>query len=400
MQRSTNRRRAYHRRRQRRRLTMFAVIAAVIVLAVALIIALMPEGADKPGAVQTTPTPTPSATVEVTPTPTPTAAPTLAPTGPYAANAVYRPDAREGWLPVLKKADTQAKVIAITIDDCYEAENLRTLVQGAIDYGAKLTLFPAGQAVIKAEQAEILKWAWENGMELENHTYTNSALYDVDDERLAKEVYMQNLALSKILNLEYQVHFLRPDGGIAKDDQRTHAYAAQLGYHAIAHWSVSGTDTKMEDLPSVLKPGAVYVFNTTDSDLKKLSRFIPYAIQQGYRLVTLNEMFGYPVNETQPLTIPIMEHTVPELQPYEEQMTIYSQPAYAHGVKAIQEKLIALGYLDGTPDGAYGPSCAAAVRKFQQENGLPATGEADENTQKKLAERYSEKQSNLSLTLP
>lgn len=391
MQRSNNRRRAYQRRRKQRKLLIFAGIAVAIAAVILLIIALIPEGTDKPGAVQTTASPTPTVAVEVTPSPTPTVTPSPTPNSPYAANAVYRPHAREGWLPVLKYADTQEKIIAITIDDCFQVENLRTIVQTAIDNNAKLTLFPIGDEAVKEKTGQVLKWAWENGMELENHTFTHNALYNVDHERLAKEIYMQNLALSMVVGMEYQGHFIRPRGGDARYDQRLHAYAKQIGYQGIAHWSVSGSATKMKELPGVLKPGAIYLFHTTDEDLKKLVRFIPYAVQQGYRLVTLNEMFGYPENETKPLTKKISEYKVPELQPYEEEMVIYSQPAYAYGVMAIQEKLIALGYLDGEPDGAYGSGCTAAVRKFQQENGLPATGEANEETQLKLDEVYQAK---------
>jgi hypothetical protein len=44
-------------------------------------------------------------------------------------------------------------------------------------------------------------------------------------------------------------------------------------------------------------------------------------------------------------------------------------------VKAVQEKLIALGYhLVGKPDGVAGPRTAGAIAAFQTENGLPVTG--------------------------
>ena len=387
MQRSNNRRRAYRRRQQMRKRIIYAAAAAVAVVAVILIIALLPDGQDKPGAVQTTPSPSP--TVGATATPISTLAPTATPSTPYAANARYRPYAEDGYLPVFEKANTTEQIIAITIDDCDKAENLRTIIQTAIDSSAKLTLFPVGSAAIKTEQAEILKWAWENGMELENHTYNHHVLYNCTDERLAKEIYVQNLALSKVLGVEYQCHFIRPAASQANDDQRIHAYADQLGYYGIAHYSVSGSDTKMNDLPSVLQPGAVYVFHTTDEDLAKLVKFIPYAVSKGYKLVTLNELFGYPENETKPLTKDVKEYTVPELQPYDVKHVTYRETTYAYGVMEIQQKLIALGYLTGEPDGVYGPGCAEAIMKFQQANALPTTGETDEITLQKLSEAYA-----------
>ena len=389
MQRSNNRRRAeyYRRRRNQQRLIVAAMAVIIVILIVVAVLLLTGGKRDAQQALSNAATPTPTAEIAVTPTPTvaPTPVPTQTPS-PYAA---YRPTARSGWLPVFRKADTQEKIIAITVDDCFQAENLRTIVQTAIDNGGKLTIFPIGEQALRDKQSEILKWAWENGMELENHTFTHSGLYNISDEMLAKEMYMQNLALSKILDVEYTCHFIRPRGGDARNDQRIHAYADQLDYYGVAHWSVSGSDTALEKLPEKLQPGAVYLFHTTDKDLEKLVRFIPYAVSQGYRLVTLNEMFGYPENETAPLSLPIESHVVPTLAPYDVVPVAYSKPAYAWGVYQMQEKLIALGYLEGEPDGVFGDGCKEAVTKFQQANGLPATGEADLGTQNKIDELFN-----------
>ncbi len=49
-------------------------------------------------------------------------------------------------------------------------------------------------------------------------------------------------------------------------------------------------------------------------------------------------------------------------------------------VLAMQQKLIDLGYLNGTADGKFGDSTEKAVRKFQSENGLKADGLAGKKT--------------------
>ena len=49
-------------------------------------------------------------------------------------------------------------------------------------------------------------------------------------------------------------------------------------------------------------------------------------------------------------------------------------------VKALQQKLIALGYLTGAADGLYGSGTKAAVRAFQSANGLAADGVAGAQT--------------------
>ena len=53
---------------------------------------------------------------------------------------------------------------------------------------------------------------------------------------------------------------------------------------------------------------------------------------------------------------------------------------YRDTIRALQERLIATGHLDGKADGAFGPSSKRAVEAFQKEMGLPATGVPDQRT--------------------
>ncbi|NJL61653.1 MAG: peptidoglycan-binding protein [Methylacidiphilales bacterium] len=53
-------------------------------------------------------------------------------------------------------------------------------------------------------------------------------------------------------------------------------------------------------------------------------------------------------------------------------------------VRVVQEQLIKAGYLEGQPNGYYGPFTADAVRRFQAENYLAASGVAGPTTRAKL----------------
>ncbi|MGL4873999.1 MAG: peptidoglycan-binding domain-containing protein, partial [Clostridium sp.] len=53
---------------------------------------------------------------------------------------------------------------------------------------------------------------------------------------------------------------------------------------------------------------------------------------------------------------------------------------YGEDVKAVQNKLNALGYNAGTADGYYGNGTADAVRRFQSAKGLSADGEVGPST--------------------
>ncbi|MBQ1255997.1 MAG: polysaccharide deacetylase family protein, partial [Clostridia bacterium] len=297
--------------------------------------------------------------------------------------AALRPKARDGLLPVFHKIDTKEKIIAITVDDCYQGENLWTIIRLAEQYGAKLTFFPIGEVLSLRVQAEAIRYAWQNGFEIENHTFTHNNLYQCSDQELAEEIYNQNLALSRVLNVEYKCRFLRPMGGDAKSDQRIHAYLKQMGYAGVAHWSETGT-RKVKELPKILEPGQIYLFHTTDADVKRLEYFIPYAVNNGYRLVTLNQLFGYPPNEFSPLETPAENRPVPTLAPYEKIPVSYAKGSHAYGVLLMQQRLIELGYLADGADGIYGDNTVNAVSAFQTAASLPVTGTADIETQTRL----------------
>lgn len=384
--------------------------ALAALLIIALIVLIVPKGDHRERAVEAiaaAPTEAPAARAEEpaqageeptqveepTPAPTPTPQPTPEATpvpAEIAARVAARPTATaEGFMPVFSKAETEEKIIAITVDDCFQAENLQKIVDTALSVGGKLTIFPIGKNALKEKQSQILKYAWENGFELENHTLTHSGLFDVDSETLAQEVYGEQLVLSHILGVEYQCHFLRPRGGDARGDQRMQMYAGQLGYYGIAHWSVSGSSSD-KTIAKGLKPGAIFLFHTTNTDLDKLQRFIPWAVEKGYQLVTLNEMFGYPENETRELTKPAKEYEIIQPEPYEMAYVPLKKTTFCWEAYLVQQALLNLGYSLGEditgPTGMYGDATAAAVAAYQRDHGLEENGVADEALVRTLIE--------------
>ena len=362
--------------------------AALIVLVIIALIVALGRGKDvQANAPSPTLEPTVSASPSATPVPTATPEPTPGPTVNVTneSRAALRPTAKPGLLPIFQKANTTEKIIAITVDDCFQANNLRDIVNSALSVGGRLTIFPIGDQVVRDEtHKEAMRYAYASGMEMENHTYTHNGLYTCGNEELAWEIYAQNVALSEVLGVEYTVHFLRPRGGDANACQRLHSYAKQMGYKGIAHWSQSGSGSTIQELKANLEPGEIYLFHTTNADREKLLEFIPYAVQQGYQLVTLNEMFGYPENETSELTLTLAEREVPPLEPYETVLVPYRKNSYAWGVNVMQQRLKELGYLDSVADGIYGNDTVIAIQKFQYMMGLETNGNASVDLQKLL----------------
>lgn len=412
-------RRLQRQRIKRRKRNLMLIAIAVLIVAAVLIIALTVGGHEDKNTpmvlgtlepvITVTPVPEPSVTPE--PTPEATAEPAVVDplTEPFVYDKAYVeavnqkdtgpmivpdysavdpekrsiwPKTKEGYMPVLKSIKTEEKVIAITIDDCFQAENLRNIVQLALDYNGKLTIFPIGKNIANKNIGDVVKWAWENGMELENHTYHHTGLYHHDDETMANEIWQQNTALNKILGVNYKVHFFRPHGGDERDDQRVQAYINQIGYYAVVHWSQCGSTDSLDSLHSNLKPGQIYLFHTTNNDLSKLEDFIPYAVQNGYRLITLNEMFGLPDNETSDIST--WNSETPMLERFHVTPVVMKKTCFSRAAAALQQRLIDLGYLNDKADGEFGKNTANAVSAFQKACGFEQTGKATAETQIKL----------------
>ena len=75
----------------------------------------------------------PAATAE------PTTQPTQAPTAQPTAEPAVQETSFE-YLPVVKHGSTESKRIAITVDDCFQMENLKAIAMTAYNNGGKLTL--------------------------------------------------------------------------------------------------------------------------------------------------------------------------------------------------------------------------------------------------------------------
>ena len=284
------------------------------------------------------------------------------------------PPVEDGFLPVCYRCNTDRKVVAITIDDCNQPNNLLEILSLINKYGGKATIFPIGENV--ESLSKILNAAWDYGFEIENHTWDHCGLYSVDDEDFCAEICKQNAAVSKVLGVDYQMHFLRPRGGDNRYDQRTHAYLKQMGYYGIAYWSHVGVKSSTSTLMKNMKSGDILLYHTTNEDLAQLKELVPKLAKAGYTLVTLNELYGLPANETSTL----VERGVEPLQHYERFPQIIRKNDYLYDVLLIQQRLTELGFLDAEYNGYYGDTTVKSVKAFQQSEGLDADGVCGQET--------------------
>ena len=294
------------------------------------------------------------------------------------------------YLPIFDRAlrtPDDEMMIAITVDDCNDPEVLSQIVEIARRYDAMLTLFPTGEALMSEGMAEgfrtcVLRY----GYELENHSYSHKKEYQLSNGELALQLWKQSIAASYVVGKDYEQHFYRPYFDNSKYDQRTHFFINKLGYAGVASYTYSYKGMTAEQLIDTLENGNIYQFDMTEKSMEVFETFIQTASRKGYKLVTMNRLFG--LNEDvvgDKLTID--EQMLPSMDDYVSTYYDLKLNYRTNAVYSLQARLAELGYLTdeaAKPDGLYGSNTSIAVSAFQAKIGEAATGNATVNTQERL----------------
>ena len=257
----------------------------------------------------TTPNPTPTPTPVPTPTPTstppPTPEPTATPTPTPAPTATPRPQIAlttgpaNGKLATLyRRGSTSAKVIAITIDDCFS--NSAVLADLAIlqRYKANATWFPIGHVV--ESNPDTWRTVAAAGYPIANHTYSHSNLTLWPYELMVSDIARDNAVVSAIIG-EPLLPIVRPMGGSWNNTVLKAAAAA--GEQAVALWDVTDGDTAAmpgrANIATLVAnatqggPGSIILMHANLPYAQQaLPQIIEYYLSRGYTFVTLGQLFG------------------------------------------------------------------------------------------------------------
>ncbi|MCL5095861.1 MAG: polysaccharide deacetylase family protein [Patescibacteria group bacterium] len=111
---------------------------------------------------------------------------------------------------VYRHGDRSLPLVALTIDDAWNLGNVRTILDIAKRRGVKLTLFPTGRMI----DADLALWqrAFEEGHEIENHTYSHSWLTGLSEEGILREIDMAQAAVDRACRTHVLMRFIRPPG--------------------------------------------------------------------------------------------------------------------------------------------------------------------------------------------
>ncbi len=218
------------------------------------------------------------------PTATPTVAPTVALTAvPIATSSLQK--------------DPAKKYIALSFDDGPHNQYTRLIAEKLKEYGAHATFFVVGNR-INSTTADAMKFACENGSEIQIHGYTHEAYYNkCSDDVYNSELSKTAAAIEDAVGITPTL--MRPIGGSITDSR-----VASSKYGVII-WNIDSEDWKhkkggddeiniiVNNVMKDVSDGSIILMHEIyQNSYKAFCIILDKLYQQGYEVVTVSELIG------------------------------------------------------------------------------------------------------------
>ena len=193
----------------------------------------------------------------------------------------------------VRHGDRECPRIAITIDDCYDTDQVLAAVALCEQYDVKMTFFVIGKALKHADTG-VWQAVLDAGCEIGNHSWGHTDLTRLSTHQIKFQMLRTQQKLDEILGYHYPMQVLRPPQG--KTNNAVADAIADIGYLAVARWDVSQTNATqaLKDTQN----GSILLYHARAKDIRCLTTLIPSLQAQGSECVTVSELLGL-----QPITI-------------------------------------------------------------------------------------------------
>ena len=181
------------------------------------------------------------------------------------------------------------KAVALTFDDGPNPNTTPVALELLKKYNAKGTFFMVGKAV--AGNEEIIKQVVAEGHQIGNHSWSHPLLTKISLEQAKSQINDTTEALKKASGQD--VHIMRPPyGGINATIQAAVDQSFIL-------WDVDPLDWKNRNTASIMKevrkarPGSIILMHDVhQTSINALPSVLQYLTEQGFELVTIDELMG------------------------------------------------------------------------------------------------------------
>lgn len=188
------------------------------------------------------------------------------------------------------KIDPSKKMVALTFDD---GPSVYTddIVDCLKKYGGHATFFVVGNRV--STYADELKYAYDNGNEIANHTYSHPTLTSLSVSSIKSQVSKTDAAVKKITG--EATTLMRAPGGATNSTVRN-AIDKPFIYWSIdtLDWKHRNSTTTVNTVMNNVKDGDIVLMHDIHGPTKTAAlQLIPKLINAGYQLVTVSDLAKY-----------------------------------------------------------------------------------------------------------
>lgn len=190
--------------------------------------------------------------------------------------------------------------IALTVDDCYNADHVTAILDLCEAYDVPVTFFVIGNALKNKDQA-LWRRAIDAGCEIGNHTWSHARLPDLNSRDIKQQLHLTQERLDKVLGFSYPMRLMRPPYGrlSRKSGQISDMWVVEAieaaGYAHAVRWDVSQTDPAKAIRQA--NNGSILLYHANPKDIRCLTRLIPDLLAKGYTLCTVSTLLGEPAPE-------------------------------------------------------------------------------------------------------
>lgn len=185
--------------------------------------------------------------------------------------------------------DPEKPMIALTFDDGPYRNNTKALLDLFEQYNGRATFFVVGYHL--DVYTEDTLDAYRRGFQIGNHTLNHPALRQISDEEGMKEIEGMNQKLNE-LGIPGEA-MLRPPYGEYTEYLQENLNVPMIG------WNVDSADWLTKDAENIyvrvvgnVKDGdIVLLHDLQDATAEAMKRVVPALVEQGFQLVTVEELF-------------------------------------------------------------------------------------------------------------
>ena len=185
--------------------------------------------------------------------------------------------------------DPERPMVALTFDDGPYRNNTKAITDLFEQYDGRATFFVVGYHLEMF--AEDMLYAYQRGFQIGNHTLNHPALRQVSDEEALDEVLELNRWLNE-LGIEGEL-MLRPPYGEYTQYMQEHLNVPMIGWNVDSQdWLSKDADKIYEQIVGNVKDGDIVLLHDLhDVTVEAMQRVVPELVEEGFQLVTVEELF-------------------------------------------------------------------------------------------------------------